>query len=117
MSFTIQYKHLVKFIGITNQFPDPGQLWNVSRYFWYLCAVWVDDLESVVAGVCDPLYADHLPHVVDAAAADDTHKHVRHVGQALQHLFRLLGDGGEVGVRGDGTEKKKVKKRVKGLEE
>jgi len=62
-------------------------------------AVRVQDLDTVAARVRHVLDAHHRLDVVQRPAGYDGDVHVRHSAEPLQHLDRLLGHNGQVGVR------------------
>lgn len=62
-------------------------------------AVRVQDLDAVAARVRHVLDAHHRFDVVQRPARYDGDIHVRHAAEPLQHLDRLLGHDGQVGVR------------------
>ena len=67
-----------------------------------LLVVRVLDLQPVVPRIGETLHA-HLPlEVVQLPPGDDSHVHVRKLGQPLQHSFRLRGDYGKLGSLGGG---------------
>ena len=60
--------------------------WRCREHGGHLGAVWVDDIEAVVAGEGDPLDAHHLLHVGHAPPAYHRHKDVGKEGQPFQYL-------------------------------